>query len=503
MIDTKKLRQRIQKDPVKHFYDEVLGCSHHELQDRITRAVFTSPYVSVASCHASGKTYIEPRISLAFLFAYIASKVITTAPTFRQVEDGIWREWHTTHSKSKTELGGKLLKTQYEIRSDWFATGVASENPDNFQGYHAEDLLAIIDEAGGVRKESQERIKGLLTSKNCHLLLMGNPTPSSGPFFDSFHGKGAELWVKIRITAFDTPNFLANGIKSMKDMRKFNSREELLALPLPFPALITPLWVWERMQDWGEESPIFQALVMAQFPQESEYTLIPLSAVCAALERSYTDEQRLQWPHNRAIGIDVARKGSNETVFTAMNHYEVIEIASHHGKDLMKTVGKAIAMFNELGFNKKQDVIVVDDTGLGGGVTDRLNELGFTVIPVNFGSKSDDVRFMNLKTEMYWNLRMMFLDEKIKIIDKGKVMGQVPTIEYEFNSQGVMSIQSKSKISAEKRLEMQADSPDYADSLALAAWGVRSGEVGSSSLTEGEEPESKETLAGNMLNEVF
>ena len=35
------------------------------------------------------------------------------------------------------------------------------------------------------------------------------------------------------------------------------------------------------------------------------------------------------------------------------------------GKDLMKTVGRGIAMFNSLGFNKELDYFIIDDTGLG------------------------------------------------------------------------------------------------------------------------------------------
>jgi hypothetical protein len=503
MLDTFLLQEDIQRDPIKHCYDEILGCTYYDLQAEITKSVFKNQRTSVASCHASGKTYIAPRIALAFLLGHKNSIVITTAPTFKQVENGLWRELHSAYGESKVALGSTLLKTRFDIAPKWYAIGVASENPDNFQGFHEKDVLIIVDETGGVNPASLSRLNGLMTSANAHLLYIGNPTTANGEFYNSHHGKGSQFYTKFRITVFNTPNFTFNGIKNTADLRKFETREEVAALPLPYPQLVTPVWAWERLFDWGEETPIFQALVLAQFPQENEYNLISLSSVCEAIEKEFTDSERSQWPRSNALGIDVARKGSNETVFTGVNNCDVLDIQWHQGKDLMKTVGKAVNMFNELGFNKKQDKMVIDDTGVGGGVTDRLLELGYNVIAVNFGSSSSDSRFINLKTEMYWNLRQKFMDKEISIIDKGKLVGQLPTIEYEFNSQGVMSIQSKKKITKEKRLEMNSDSPDYADSLALAIWGSSQESDGDFYSGEDEPEENTSTVAGNLHNEVY
>lgn len=63
-------------------------------------------------------------------------------------------------------------------------------------------------------------------------------------------------------------------------------------------------------------------------------------------------------------------------------------MVSYRGKDTMVTCGHAISLFNTLDFNKEFDYFVVDDTGVGGGVTDRLVELGYNVIPVNNASSA-------------------------------------------------------------------------------------------------------------------
>ena len=489
------LQQKIQEDPVGVFYDKVLGCTHYDIQDRITQSVFQNQRTTVRSCHGAGKSYIAAKVGNAFLFAYPNSIVLTTAPTWRQVEDVIWREWNVTHTRSKTKLGGNLLNTKYEIDKRWYAKGISSDNPNNVQGYHAEHLLLICDEAGGMLPSMLDAIQGLLTSANVRVLYIGNPTCGSGPFFDSHHKDKAQLWEKIRISVFDTPNFIVNGIHSVEDLKKYKTRAEVMELPLKYPQLVTPLWAWERMVDWGEDSPIFQARVLAEFPAESEYTLIALAHVDAAVERKYSDEEKSQWPHGKTIGIDVARYGSNNTVFVGMHHKEMMALDWHNGKNTMETCGKAIEMFERLGCNKNQDRFVVDDTGVGGGVTDRLVELGYNVLPVNFGSNSSDERFFNLKAEIMWNMRDLFLTGNIKIIDKGKLAAQLPTIEYEYTSNGKLKIVSKETMS-----KRGMESPDFADALALATWGNYTkigGYVDSDVDIEGE------TLAGNLLNRKF
>jgi hypothetical protein len=75
------------------------------------------------------------------------------------------------------------------------------------------------------------------------------------------------LYNKISISCFDTPNFVYNRIKDLDDLKKY-TREELTELNLPYPELVTPLWVFERTIDWGEDSPMFQSRVLAIFPEE-------------------------------------------------------------------------------------------------------------------------------------------------------------------------------------------------------------------------------------------
>lgn len=125
-------QKTIQDDPVL-FLDNVLGGWHWSKQDEIIRAVFKHQRVTVKSCFGVGKTAISARIALAFQIAYSDSIVITTAPTFRQVENVLWREIRQAVKQAKVPLGGKILKTRYEIDERWYMLGLSSDKEENFQ----------------------------------------------------------------------------------------------------------------------------------------------------------------------------------------------------------------------------------------------------------------------------------------------------------------------------------------------------------------------------------
>jgi len=160
----------------------------------------------------------------------------------------------------------------------------------------------------------------------------------------------------------------------------------------------------------------------------------------------------------------------------------------------MQTVGLAVEMFKDLGFNKQRDVIVVDDTGVGGGVTDRLRELGYHVIAFNFGGKphtdSNDIDPLNAKAELFWNVREVMRSGDFKIIDKGKLLSQLSNIRYNITSSDKFEIIDKTKMQ-----KLGYESPDYADSFALALWGLRK-TVGMAEGITG-------TVMGNLLDNNF
>jgi hypothetical protein len=79
-------------------------------------------------------------------------------------------------------------------------------------------------------------------------------------------------------------------------------------------------------------------------------------------------------PGVRTLGVDVARGGEDSTVFALFYGNKQLPFETYQGKDLMKTANRIEERYNE-GWK----CIAIDDTGIGGGVTDRLSELGIEI----------------------------------------------------------------------------------------------------------------------------
>lgn len=141
--------------------------------------------------------------------------VITTAPTFRQVEEILWREVKNLRVTSRVPLGGKITATKVELGERWFAIGL-SVSPDSvtqqataLQGYHNEYVLVIFDEAAGVLPEIWAAKERLLTNRKAIFLAIGNPPVNGmGDFVDCFRPDSG--FKQITISVLDTPNYKQN-----------------------------------------------------------------------------------------------------------------------------------------------------------------------------------------------------------------------------------------------------------------------------------------------------
>jgi phage terminase large subunit len=117
------------------------------------------------------------------------------------------------------------------------------------------------------------------------------------------------------------------------------------------------------------------------------------------------------------IGCDVARFGDDKTSMYAGIGSKVVGQHHHYKKDTMVTAGWVLNLAREV-LEEYPEVIQVririDDSGVGGGVTDRLNEifaeegLPYEIIPINNGASSLDEHYGNLGTEMWAFIRDAF-----------------------------------------------------------------------------------------------
>jgi len=175
---------RFAEQPVA-FAERALGVDLWSKQVEVLEALRDGPRVTVRACHGVGKTFVAASAALWFLYTRKPSVVLTTAPTGRQVRQVLWRQLRALHRRARYSLGGELHLTRLELGDEWFGLGLATDEPDRFQGFHSESILLIVDEAAGVREEIFDAVEGVLTTEGAKTLLIGNPTSQSGYFYRS------------------------------------------------------------------------------------------------------------------------------------------------------------------------------------------------------------------------------------------------------------------------------------------------------------------------------
>jgi hypothetical protein len=417
------LRQS-QGDPV-FFFRHVLGWDPWEKQEEMALAVRDHPAVVVKAANGVGKTACLARIALWWLAVHAPSIVFTTAPTSRQVRRLLWAEMKSAYLKSRVPLGGRFLDTCYwEIEPSWYAIGFTAEDPERFKGLHSEHILFIADEATGVPDEILDAAEFSLTSGHAHKIWVANPVTSQGRFGQAF--KQGD-WHRITISAFDSPNLKLGQVVR--------------------PYLITPEKVEERRRAWGEDSPLWQANVLGEFPVEEDAALIPMAAIQAAVQREITSGPS-------GYGVDVARFGHDATVFTLVQDGQVIFQHAFRGLDVADTASRAWEHIQEY----RPAQVMIDDNGVGGGVVDLLQRNGAIVYPFITSQKPENPeRFADLGSESYWGLRQMFIEGRISIPADDELIGALASLRYGQDRLGRIRV-----------YRGKGPSPDKADSLMMA-----------------------------------
>jgi len=448
-----ELQKYYQTNPLA-FNSQVLGGDIWEKQKEVWEAIANHRRVAVKSGNGNGKSHVIAKIILWWLYSYYPSKVITTAPTFLQVEKIIWSELATLYEKSKIPIGGNLTKTELRFDKEWYALGVSTDDENRFQGFHSENLLVIFDEAGGVDTKIWNATRGLATATNNRVLVVGNPLSPTGDFYNCF--TDGSKWHQVTISCLDNPNY-----KAKKDV---------------FPGISGYEWVEEMRNELGEENPMWYSKILGQFPIEATDTLIPLSWIENARNKEIEMYKQV------SIGVDVARYGDNESVITVFNGFKVDRMEVFKKRNTTELAGLIINVLRDMAdksneyfdFNAYTIPIAIDDTGLGGGVSDILSEQGYNVIPVILRSRADlDEKFFDLRSEIFWNLRERFRTGIIQIPkDDMKLSGQLVSLKYEMDKKGRIKVTPKERLHAQG---LGSTSPDRADSLSLAVYASTGG----------------------------
>lgn len=438
-------------DPVA-FSEDMLRFIPDEWQKAAMMDVALHPRTSVRSGQGVGKTGFEAALVIWFLCCRPNPRVVCTAPTKQQLNDVLWAEVAKWLESSMVKNLLKWTKTKvYMIGHEerWFATARTATKPENMQGFHEDHMLFVVDEASGVADPIMEAILGTLSGADNKLLLCGNPTRTSGVFYDS-HNR-------------DRARFRTHKVDSRDSSR--TSRENIQML----------------IDKYGADSDVVRVRVYGEFPKAEADAFIPLELVELAAGAKVEPLGR-----ELHLGVDVARFGDDETVIAPRVGMKVFKLHAYHKQDTMVTAGRVIALAKRMMRENSQlrtVEIKVDDSGVGGGVTDRLKEVireenlsGWNVYPINNGSKPtsrEEEHYENRGTETWADLR-----DILQLSFSAHVQGKSIEVELPDDdrlqtqlSQRKFRMTSKGKIALERKEDMKKrglDSPDRADAVVLA-----------------------------------
>ena len=462
LIKTFRVRQRAyQKDPVL-FAREVVNYEPDDWQADTLRDLAdpTCHRISVRSGQGVGKTATEAIALLWFLSCFPYARVVATAPTRQQLNDVLWAEIAKWQAKSPLlSVILKWTKTYVYVvgmEKRWFAVARTATKPENMQGFHEDNMLFIVDEASGVLEPIMEAVLGTLSGGNNKLLMCGNPTRTSGTFYDS------HVNAKVR------PLYRSRRVSSREVSRTNKENIEML----------------ERR--YGKDSNVVRVRVDGEFPLQEDDVFIPISLIERSINAEYEPRKV---PLSIQIGCDVARFGEDKTVIGFRVDEKVAFYLKRNGQDTMTTADKLVELGESLIRRYKWThpiPICVDDGGVGGGVVDRLNRIKkndparfwwMEIVRIQFGKRIKHRYYFDSTTYMMGVLRKLMEDfeddgtpKPVEVIlpNDDDLVGQLSSRKYSMTEQSKQKVESK-----EDMKKRDLPSPDEADCVLLCVVPVK------------------------------
>lgn len=447
MSTREEAQNRIRKwreDPVTFVVDE-LKAEPDEWQVDFLRAFARDQRLAMKACKGPGKTAVLAWAAWNFLATRPHPNIAATSITGDNLRDGLWKEmakWQgrSEFLKSTFQWNAQRIfarqhaATWWMSARSWSKTADQTKQADTLAGLHADFMLFILDEAGGIPDAVMAAAEaGLATGIETKIIMAGNPTHLEGPLYRACTNE-RHLWTLIQITGDP-------------DDPKRSKR-------------ISIKWAREQIEKYGKDNPWVLVNVFGTFPPSSINTLLGPDEVHAAMSRRYPPDV-YQWAQKR-LGIDVARFGNDRTVIAprqGLVAFTPVQMRHDPSKDK-----PSVDIANRTMLAKQRwgsELEFFDDTvGWAHGAIDVMRAAGHAPIPVNFGGKSIDPRYKNKRAEMW-----MGLADWVK---GGGALPMIPELVRELTAptytyvNGQFMIEEKDLIKA--RLGF---SPDIADGYAL------------------------------------
>jgi hypothetical protein len=382
--------------------------------------------IAVASGHGVGKSALVAWLILWAMSTRENLAGVVTANTQAQLETKTWRELALWHRRAINRdwfawTAGRFSSVR--APSTWAVSALpwSKERSEAFAGLHARHVLVLYDEASSIPDEIWDVSEGAMTTPGALWFAFGNPTRTTGRFRECF-GRFRHRWRTFQVDARES------RLASAEQVRR---------------------WV----ADYGEDSDFVRIRVRGEFPRSSSVQFIATELTDAA-------RSRVPVAYGATVmGVDVARFGSDETVFLVRRGDAIEHIERHRGLDTMQVAGRVA----EAIVQRRPAAVFIDGVGVGGGVVDRLRHLGFAVADINAGGRAaDDRRYANRRAEMWGRVRDWLQSGGCLPPDDAALADELTGPEYGFDAGNRIVLERK-----EDMRRRGLASPDAGDALAL------------------------------------
>ena len=298
-------------------------------------------------------------------------------------------------------------------------TRATGEKGTGLRGYSPHCIIA--DECSFIKTDILRAFLPSGMATHARVWLTSTPFSKSGYFYEaSMNSKPRNpegLWTEFHVKSTDNP-LIQEDPTFVEEMKKLTKEEYVQEVEGEF-------------LDIGDQ-------------------LIPYSLLMEAVN----DKQ----PRGRLkhyMGVDVARSGRDETVFTVVSVDEddavfVEEVFSETQSNVVQVCGRIGDMVRDY----RLETVFIDETGLGGGLIDLAREQDIPARGVVFSLQE--------KGSMYKNLRLLFENHKITLKNVDKMIYQLSYLKRAYTENGQMKVKSD-------------EHDDYPDSLVLACRALTAG----------------------------
>lgn len=439
-------------------------------QDEVLSAIPAHGRVSARALHGAGKTSTAAWAVLWFACTREAGavpwKVPTTAGAWRQLERYLWPEVHRwaraldlkALGLPRWRLGRELMDLSLSL-SHGEAFALASSDPANLEGAHAPQLLYVLDEAKAIAEPTWNAVEGAFstagtdTTDQAFALAISTPGAPVGRFH-AIHSRkpGTEDWW----------------------VRHIRLDEAIAA------GRVSRQWAEARARLWGLGSAVYANRVLGEFAVDEGDGVVPLAWAEAAIERWRAWDEAGRPGEVDALGVDVARSGTDLTVIAECVGDVVAALRVTSREDTMATTGRVSGVMAASPVRRA----VVDVIGIGAGVVDRLREQGYGAAVVAFNAsagsarkdRSGELGFANARAAAWWGVREALdpaYGPTLALPPDDELLGELCAPTWRIVSTGGGRIQVEAKDEVTRRL---GRSPDKADAVVQSQW-VPEGEL--------------------------